>query len=73
MIPADVKANKNKRTKISGGCILKIFIRNTLKTWNTMYKRYLILVDILPILILSVKNRQGGGGGGEGLLKDKIG
>ena len=32
MIPADVKANKNKRNRQSGGCILQTFIRSTFKT-----------------------------------------
>ena len=28
MIPANVKANKTKRNKISGGCILQFFVRS---------------------------------------------
>ena len=39
MISADIiKANKNNitRNKRSGGCILQIFVRSTLKTCNTM-------------------------------------
>ena len=36
MTPVDVKANKTKRNKRSGGFILQFFIRSTFKTWDTM-------------------------------------
>ena len=51
----------NKR---SGGCIfLSVFIRNTFKIWNIMWKGDVFFVpNIVSILIFFVKNRGGGGG-----------
>ena len=68
VISAEVKAKKTTRNKRSGGCILKIFLRNIyLQNFKYNVKRacifHLILVGILSILILSVKNREWGRGG----------
>ena len=63
MIPADVKANKPKRNKRSGGCNLKMFYYLQ-KLKNNVRKVcifHLILLDILSILILSVRNKGRGG------------
>ena len=48
------------RNKKFGGCILKVFIRSTFKTWDAVQRPCIfhwILVGILSILILSVENR----------------
>ena len=34
IISADVRANVKQQNKGTGACILQIFIRSTLKTWN---------------------------------------
>ena len=71
MIPADVKANKPKRNKRSGGCNLKMFyyLQNLKNNVRKVCIFHLILLDILSILILSVRNK----GRGEGFcLTDKI-
>ena len=43
MISADVKANvKNNKKQKNGDCMLKIFIRSSFRTWNTMLKGHLV-------------------------------
>ena len=52
------KLIKTKRNKRSGGCILQIFIKSTLKYNEKKVSIFhFILVGIQSILILSIKNR----------------
>ena len=73
MIPADVKANKNKMNFYIWWLHLTNFYKKYLENLKYNVKKvcslHLIFVGILSILILSVKNRDGGGRGG--FLKDK--
>ena len=70
MVPADVKANKNSNKKQK---ICWLYFTNFYKNYfqNLKYNVqkecifHLLVVGILSILILYVKNRDRGGGGGE--------
>ena len=63
IIPADAKANENKRNKRCDGSILQIlstfwkYLQNLKYNVKKVYIFHLVLVVILSILILSIKKR----------------
>ena len=77
IIPADLrKLIKTKGNKRSGGSILQIFIRSTLKTWKTVYKSMCFSFNFVYSMHFAIvrykKKGVGWGEGGGSCLTDKI-